>query len=108
MENTKGEWGLGQHELNVRYADILEMADRHVVLKQCLKELADQQGISVSFMAKPYEDRAGSSCHVHISLWRGETNAFASEAGDLHSFVGGVLEHAAEVMLLFAPSVKSY
>ena len=108
VENTKGEWGLGQHELNVRYADVLEMADRHVVLKQCLKGLADQQGLSVSFMAKPYEDRAGSSCHVHLSLWRGDENVFAAEAGDLHSFVGGVLLHAPEVMLLFAPTVNSY
>src|SRR5437773_805013 len=47
VENSKGEWGLGQHELNVRYADILETADRHVVYKQCLKEVAEQQGSSV-------------------------------------------------------------
>ena len=44
VENSKGEWGLGQHELNVRYADALEMADRHVVYKQCLKEIADRLG----------------------------------------------------------------
>jgi glutamine synthetase len=108
VENTKGEWGLGQHELNVRYADILDMADRHIVLKQCLKELADQMGLSVSFMAKPYADRAGSSCHVHISLWRDDASAFSGDAPDLHRFVGGVLEHAAEVMLFFAPTVNSY
>jgi glutamine synthetase len=51
VENTKGEWGLGQHELNIRYAGTLTMADRHVVYKQCLKELADQMGMSVSFTA---------------------------------------------------------
>lgn len=108
VENTKGEWGLGQHELNVRYAGILDMADRHVLLKQCLKELADQMGLSVTFMAKPYADRAGSSCHVHISLWRDDTSAFAGDAPDLHRFVGGVLAHADEVMLFFAPTVNSY
>jgi glutamine synthetase len=108
VENTKGEWGLGQHELNVRYADILEMADRHVVLKQCMKELADRMGLSVTFMAKPFADRAGSSCHVHISLWRDDTAAFAGDADVLHWFVGGVLTHAADVMLLFAPTVNSY
>jgi glutamine synthetase len=108
VENSKGEWGLGQHEVNVRYADILPMADRHVVFKQCLKELADQQGLSVTFMAKPFTDRAGSSCHVHLSLWRGDENAFAAEAGDLHSFIGGVLAHVPEVMLFFAPTINSY
>ena len=108
VENTKGEWGLGQHELNVRYADILEMADRHVVLKQCLKELADQMGMSVTFMAKPHADRAGSSCHVHISLWRDDTAAFAGDADELRWFVGGALQHAPEVMLFFAPTVNAY
>ena len=70
VESSKGEWGLGQHEVNVRYAEVLETADRHTVFKQCLKETADRQGVSVTFMAKPHADRAGSSCHVHLSLWR--------------------------------------
>ena len=108
VENTKGEWGLGQHELNVRYADILDMADRHVVVKQCLKELADSMGLSVTFMAKPFSDRAGSSCHVHISLWRDDASAFAGDSTDLQQFVAGVLDHASEVMLFFAPTVNSY
>ncbi len=79
VENSKGEWGLGQHELNVRYAEALDMADRHVVYKQCLKELADQMGLSVTFMAKYHEDRAGSSCHIHVSLWQDGKNAFAGD-----------------------------
>ncbi|HEX4904089.1 MAG TPA: glutamine synthetase family protein [Acidimicrobiales bacterium] len=108
VENSKGEWGLGQHEVNVRYADILEMADRHVVFKQCLKELADRSGLSVTFMAKPFGDRAGSSCHVHVSLWRDDANAFAADGNDLSSFVGGVLQHVPDVMLFFAPTVNSY
>ena len=108
VENSKGEWGLGQHEVNVRYAEILDMADRHVVFKQCLKELADRSGLSVTFMAKPFGDRAGSSCHVHVSLWRDDANAFAAEGGDLHWFVGGVLAHVPDVMLFFAPTVNSY
>jgi glutamine synthetase len=68
VENSKGEWGLGQHEINVRYADVLTMADRHAVYKQCLKEVADQLGMSVTFTAKFAADRAGSSCHIHLSL----------------------------------------
>ncbi|HUG78143.1 MAG TPA: glutamine synthetase, partial [Burkholderiales bacterium] len=68
VETSKGEWGSGQHELNVRYAEALEMADRHTVFKQCLKEIAEQAGMSVSFMAKFAADGAGSSCHIHFSL----------------------------------------
>ena len=79
VENSKGEWGLGQHELNVRYAEALPMADRHVIFKQCLKEVAGQQGLSVTFMAKFAADRAGSSCHLHLSLWRDGVNTFAGD-----------------------------
>eukprot|EP01135_Chromosphaera_perkinsii_P006648 Nk52_evm50s554 gene=Nk52_evmTU50s554 len=79
VENTKGEAGLGQHELNVRYGPCLTMADRHVVYKQCLKEVAEKCGVSVTFMAKPSSDQSGSSCHVHFSLWKNGKNAFADD-----------------------------
>ena len=69
VENSKGETGVGQHELNIRYADVLTMADRHAVMKHGMKELADTQGVSVTFMAKPHADDAGNSCHIHLSLW---------------------------------------
>ena len=117
VENSKGEWGLGQHELNVRYADVLDMADRHVVYKQCLKETADGLGQSVTFMAKPFADRAGSSCHVHMSLWRpgtidsGDTSVFAGSADgsdEFRWFLGGCLAHAPDVMVFLAPTVNSY
>jgi glutamine synthetase len=116
VENSKGEWGHGQHELNVRFADILEMADRHVVYKQCAKELAHALGRSVSFMAKVDEKQAGSSCHIHLSLWRGDDNAFVG-ARDLAGiacsdtfrwFLGGWLQHARDAMVFFAPTVNSY
>ncbi len=64
VENSKGEWGLGQHELNVRYAEALEMADRHVVYKQCLKEVAEAMELSVTFIAKFASDRATLSCNA--------------------------------------------
>ena len=116
VENSKGEWGLGQHELNVRYAEALDMADRHVVYKQCLKELADQMGISVTFMAKYHTDRAGSSCHIHMSLWQNEQNAFAGsqkfgpvEGSDVFRwFLGGWIAHVDDVMPFYAPTVNSY
>lgn len=116
VENSKGEWGLGQHELNVRYCDVLAMADRHVVYKQCLKEVADRMGISVTFMPKFASDRAGSSCHVHLSLWRDEQSAFAGdhqleeiECSDVFRwFLGGWIAHSPEVMVFYAPTVNAY
>jgi glutamine synthetase len=116
VESSKGEWGLGQHELNVRYAEALQMADRHVVFKQCLKEVAEQSGLSITFMAKFAHDRAGSSCHIHLSLWREGKNAFAgdSELGPVKCsdcfrwFLGGWIAHTPDVMVFYAPTVNSY
>jgi glutamine synthetase len=108
VETSKGEWGRGQHELNVRYAGPLEMADRHTVFKQCLKEVADAAGMSVTFMAKVASDQAGSSCHIHFSLRRDGRNAF-EKGGDLFRwFLGGWIAHVPEVMAFYAPTVNSY
>jgi glutamine synthetase len=116
VENSKGEWGLGQHELNVRYSDVLSMADRHAIYKQCLKEVADQMGISVTFMAKFAANAAGSSSHIHLSLWTGDQNAFAGdkELGPVRGsdafrwFLGGWLRHLPEFMVFYAPTINSY
>ena len=116
VENSKGEWGKGQHELNIQYADVLSMADRHSIYKQCLKEIADQQGISVTFMAKYASDQAGSSCHVHLSLWNNDQNAFPGNqklgkidcSNTFRWFLGGWMAHASEVMLFYAPNINSY
>lgn len=114
VENSKGEAAIGQHELNIRYADVLAMADRHVVMKQAMKELADDLGISVTFMAKPDAGQPGSSCHVHLSLWRAGENAFVDPTGEAaHSdvfrwFLGGWMHHAADLMPFVAPTINSY
>ncbi len=116
VECTKGEWGAGQHELNLRFCDVLEMADRHTLYKQCAKEVADEQGKAVTFMAKPSADAAGSSCHVHVSLWQDGINAFAGDQslGQIQCsrlfrwFLGGWLRFAAELMVFMAPNVNSY
>ncbi|MEZ4870239.1 MAG: glutamine synthetase family protein [Caldilineaceae bacterium] len=116
VENSKGEWGLGQHELNVRYTDALAMADRHIIYKQCAKEVAEQMGMSVTFMAKPVAGQAGSSCHIHLSLWAGDQNAFAGDqqlgpvqGSDLFRwFLGGWIAHAPELMVCYAPTINSY
>lgn len=116
VENSKGEWGLGQHELNIRYAEALTMADRHAVFKQCCKEVADQLGLSVTFMAKPYSGQAGSSCHIHLSLWQGDSNAFAGDTSfgpvqgsdTFRWFLGGWMKHVPDIMVFLAPTINSY
>lgn len=116
VESSKGEWGLGQHELNIRYADLLSMADRHSLLKHCLKEIADAQGCSVTFMAKPHDGQAGSSCHIHLSLISGADNAFAGDialgpvaASDVfRHFLGGWMAHLPELMVFYAPTINAY
>ena len=116
VENSKGEWGRGQHEVNVRYTDLDAMADRHVILKQCVKEVADLSGQSVTFMAKPHTDQAGSSCHLHLSLWKDGKNAFAGDndfegiacSDAFRWFLGGWIAHAPELMVMVAPTVNSY
>jgi glutamine synthetase len=108
VETSKGEWGRGQHELNIRYAEALDMADRTVVFKQCLKELAEAAGMSVTFMAKFAADGAGSSCHIHLSLWRDGKNAFMKESEVFRHFLGGWLAHVPDVMVFYAPTVNSY
>jgi glutamine synthetase len=116
VESSKGEWGLGQHELNVRYAEALDMADRHVIFKQCLKEVAEQAGLSVTFMAKFAQDRAGSSCHIHLSLWKEGKNAFAGDSAfgpvkcsdAFRWFLGGWIAHTPDVMVFYAPTINSY
>jgi glutamine synthetase len=116
VECTKGEWGCGQHELNLRYSSILDMADRHTLYKQCLKEIADSLQMSVTFMAKYDARQAGSSCHLHLSLWRDGQNAFAGMQ-NLHGiacsdtfrwFLGGWLKFVPDVMVFYAPTVNSY
>jgi glutamine synthetase len=107
VESTKGEWGRGQHEINIAYCDVTQMADRHVVLKHACKEIADALGASVTFMAKPDAGGAGSSSHLHVSLWRQNVNVFASDETFRH-FLGGWMAHAAELMVCWAPTINSY
>ena len=118
VESSKGEWGPGQHELNIRYTDVLEMADRHSIYKQAAKEIALEQGIAVTFMAKWRSDLAGSSMHLHLSLWdeRGRKARFPGKKrlGPLHAsdefrwFLGGWMAHARAVTPFYAPYPTSY
>jgi glutamine synthetase len=116
VENSKGEWGPGQEEINVRYADALEMADRHAILKNGIKEIAYGLGKAVTFMAKWDFSLAGSSSHVHASLWdvAGGTPLFYDADGEhgmselMRRFMAGQLKYARDITWFLAPYVNSY
>ncbi len=114
IEFSKGEAAIAQHELNVHYGPALEAADRAILLKHGIKEMAIQQGKSVTFMAKPGADWTGSSGHVHCSLASLETgkNAFPDANGDMSEtmrwFLAGLLEGTRALSLLIAPNINSY
>jgi glutamine synthetase len=112
VESSKGEWGKGQHEMNFVYREALPMADGHTLFKQATKELADQQGKCVTFMAKPDAGEVGSSCHIHMSLWQKGENVFqgAGERGSkcFRQFLGGLLKYSPELCYFVAPTINSY
>ncbi|HST25052.1 MAG TPA: glutamine synthetase family protein [Gaiellaceae bacterium] len=108
VESSKGEAGAGQHEINFRFADALRAADDHVVYKNGAKEIAHQEGCSVSFMAKPYHTEVGSSCHIHSSLWRDGRNAFGSDDAVFSRYLAGQIACARELAIFFAPTINSY
>jgi glutamine synthetase len=108
VENSKGECNFGQHEINFRYTDALTTADQHVIYKSAAKEIAAQDGMAITFMAK-FDEREGNSCHIHCSLARdGGGNAFAADERLFHGFVAGQLACLPELTLFFAPHVNSY
>lgn len=122
VENSKGEAGRGQHELNLRFAQALTMADNHAIYKNGAREIAWLEGQSITFMAKPVFDDAGSSCHIHASLWDTATGRSAMAADNpaagtdprdamsevFQWYLGGLLDTARELSLCFAPFVNSY
>ena len=107
VENAKGECNLGQHEINFRYA-ALATADQHSIYKNGAKEIAAQEGMAITFMAK-YDEREGNSCHIHLSL-RDEdgTPLFADDPRLFERFLAGQLACLRELTLFFAPNVNSY
>jgi glutamine synthetase len=113
VESAKGECNLGQHEIAFRYADAVTTCDNHSIYKTGAKEIAAQDGMSITFMAKPNE-REGNSCHIHLSL-RG-TDGTPVLAGDGphglsalgEHFVAGQLAALRELTLCYAPNVNSY
>src|SRR5450755_270993 len=107
VENSKGECNFGQHEINFRYGDALRTADDHAIYKNAAKEIAAQEGMSVSFMAK-FNEREGSSCHIHFSLADEQGALFARDRATFDAFLAGQLACLRELTLMLAPNINSY
>jgi glutamine synthetase len=107
VENSKGECNLGQHEINFRYAEALRCADHHSIYKNGSKEIAAQEGMAISFMAK-FNEREGNSCHIHFSLADAQGPLFERDRETFESFLAGQLAYARELTLFLAPNINSY
>ena len=116
VESAKGECNLGQHEIAFRYDDALVSCDNHVIYKSGAKEIAAQEGMALTFMAK-YDAREGNSCHIHISFrsTRGEPIMAGGGAGEreglsplMEHFLAGQLACLREFTLMYAPNINSY
>jgi glutamine synthetase len=114
VESAKGECNLGQHEIAFKYDEAINTCDNHVIFKTASKEIASQEGMSITFMAK-FNEREGNSCHIHLSFRT--TDGMVVMADDSapdglselgRHFIAGQLAHAAELTLLFAPQINSY
>ncbi|HEX2744511.1 MAG TPA: glutamine synthetase family protein [Streptosporangiaceae bacterium] len=114
VESAKGECNLGQHEIAFRYAEAVATCDNHSIYKTGAKEIADQEGMSITFMAKP-NTREGNSCHIHLSV-RGASDGAPVMAGDGpyglsplgEHFLAGQLAAMRELTLAYAPNINSY
>jgi len=108
VETSKGEAWPGQQEINFRFADALTMADNHVIYKNGAKEIAFQNGCSITFMAKPFQDWIGNSCHIHSSLWRDGEACFATDEALFSRWLAGQIACFEELAIFLAPTVNSY
>ncbi|WP_393085427.1 glutamine synthetase family protein [Streptomyces sp. LN704] len=115
VESAKGECNPGQHEIAFKYDEALVTCDQHAVYKTGAKEIASQEGVSLTFMAK-YDEREGNSCHIHLSLADADgTNVMAGSAQDpggmsetMRRFLAGQLAALRDFSLLYAPNINSY
>jgi glutamine synthetase len=112
LEGGNSEYGPGQCEVNLRHADALAAADQAARFKYAARELARRSGALATFMAKPFAEHAGNSMHLHVSLWRDDDPAFASDSGEenalMRQAIGGILRHLPGIVLYGAPTVNSY
>jgi len=106
----------GQYEMNWKYDDVLQTADKHSFFKFMMKSVAEKHGLRCTFMPKPFKGLTGSGCHAHISVWdlAGKTNAFSDDSKELglsdrgRTFLGGIMKHASALAAICNPTVNSY
>lgn len=119
IENTKGEAAVGQHEINMKYSDALSQSDNALVLKCAMKAISEKNNSTITFMAKPDINKAGSSCHLHLSLYDKEgKNIFIGDdyrlndnltcSNNLLYFLGGIMKYSLDTFIMFAPTINSY
>ena len=114
VEFSHHEAAPGQHEIDLRYADALTMADNIMTFRVVIREIASLKGIKATFMPKPFTNYAGSGMHSHVSLFEGDTNAFYDAADEARMspvakyFVAGLLHHAPEITAVTNQWVNSY
>ncbi len=110
------EDAIGQYEMNWKYDDVLQTADKHSFFKFMMKSVAEKHGLRATFMPKPFKGLTGSGCHAHISVWdlAGKKNAFSDDTKELglsdrgRSFLGGIMKHASALAAICNPTVNSY
>lgn len=113
VESAKGECNPGQHEIVFKYDEALVTCDQHAVYKTGAKEIASQEGVSLTFMAK-YNEREGNSCHIHLSLQDADGQGVMAGDGPggmspvMRHFLAGQLAALRDFSLLYAPTVNSY
>ena len=114
VKHSHHEVARGQHEIVLRHTGALTMADSVITFRVVAKEIAAQHGVYASFMPKPFNDRHGSGMHTHMSLFRGDDNAFYDPADEMklsqtgRQFIAGLIRHAAEITAITNPWVNSY
>lgn len=110
VESSNAEYGPGQIEINVSYADAMTCADNTALFKSIVKQVAIQHGLRATFMPKPWTEQSGSGMHVHTSLRADGSNAFADSDGVpnklMSNWLGGIVNHAEAMSLLGAPTVN--
>ena len=110
------EDAIGQFEMNWKYDDAMQTADKHSFFKFMMKSVAEKHGLRATFMPKPFQGLTGSGCHAHISVWdlAGKKNAFSDDSKELglsdrgRTFLGGIMKHASALAAICNPTVNSY
>ena len=114
LEKYYPEYGAGQYEVVFKHRDALGAADEQIIFRETARGVAQNHGLTASFMPKPFQESAGSGCHFHISLWEDGRNLFYDQEGEYglsqaaRHFIGGVLAHLGALCAITTPTVNSY